>query len=293
MSSYRLELGGILAALYIISRVCEYYNIDLGETTLFCDNKGAITKSFRPSPGITPFLTTDYDLLFLIHKTVQALPITIIGQWVKGHYTGSKRELQHDLYEVADDLATTQLNTSPPAFTPHRLPLAHPGYKIRALHDNSTLMSQWYTILAKQKHDNNLKAYIMKKTNTNWSEQQFKRVDWDANQRAFRHQTRHQQVHTAKIVHNLSNTNRQNHLMYQADPLCPLCQAHEETFEHVLQCPAKEASTYRVEQLTLFETTLKQLGTPLIIIQSIMQGFHHWLTPPGTHSRAPTYGSVF
>jgi hypothetical protein len=38
MSSYRTELGGILAALYIIHRICEYYNIMAGKATLFCDN---------------------------------------------------------------------------------------------------------------------------------------------------------------------------------------------------------------------------------------------------------------
>jgi len=38
--------------------------------------------------GITPFFTPDYDLLLLAKELVTAIPITIIGAWVKGHYVG-------------------------------------------------------------------------------------------------------------------------------------------------------------------------------------------------------------
>jgi len=102
-SSYRAELSGILAVLYIIHRVCLYYDISMGAAQCYCDNKGTIRSSYsRPHPGILPFLTSDYDLLHLIHHMLHMIPITIIGSWVKGHYTGSTRELQHDLNSEAD-----------------------------------------------------------------------------------------------------------------------------------------------------------------------------------------------
>jgi len=123
------------------------------------------------------------------------------------------------------------LDTLPFAFTPHHLPLAPLGYRLRVLYDDSIITSKWYNILVKLKHDNSLRDYIMKKTH--WTLQQFEQVDWDAHQQAFLHQMQHQQISTAKVIHNLSNTNRQNHLFYQATSLCPLCQAQEETFEHV------------------------------------------------------------
>jgi hypothetical protein len=149
-------------------------------------------KALHTTQGITPFLTTDYDLLYLIRKTTQALPITILGQWVKARYTGKNRELQHDLNNTADDLATTHLDTPPTAFTPHRLPLAPPGYRIRVLCDNSIITSKCYNMLAKLKHDNSLQDYIMKKTN--WTLQQFEQVNWDAHQQAFHRQTQHQKI---------------------------------------------------------------------------------------------------
>jgi hypothetical protein len=63
LSSYRTELSGIITALYIIYRICDYYHLDSGKATLFCDNKGVIRKTFQPQQlGITPFLSSDYDL---------------------------------------------------------------------------------------------------------------------------------------------------------------------------------------------------------------------------------------
>ncbi len=51
ISSYYSELGGILATLYIIHRICRYYYITTGDAKLYSDNKGVITKMFQaPSP---------------------------------------------------------------------------------------------------------------------------------------------------------------------------------------------------------------------------------------------------
>jgi len=130
-SSYRAELGGILVSLYLIYKVCQYYRIEHGQAQLFCDNRGAISKAFQHSTlGITPFLTTDFDLLHLIQQLIQALPITANGSWVKGHYSGKIRRLEHDLNDMADDLATQHLNSPSLGFHPKRLPLTPPGFKV-------------------------------------------------------------------------------------------------------------------------------------------------------------------
>jgi hypothetical protein len=41
LSSYRAKLSGILAVLYLIHRICQYYNIQSNELKVFSDNKGA------------------------------------------------------------------------------------------------------------------------------------------------------------------------------------------------------------------------------------------------------------
>jgi hypothetical protein len=82
MSSYRTELGGIVAALYIIQRICEYYDMAVGKATLYCDNKGALTKSFQPvTPGISPYMSPSYDLLLLAKQLIARI---LSPYWVNG-----------------------------------------------------------------------------------------------------------------------------------------------------------------------------------------------------------------
>jgi hypothetical protein len=128
MSSYQAELSGILVSIYIIHRICNFFHTTSGRVTNYCDNKGAILKSFHKKlPSITPCLTTDYDLICLAQNLLHMLPITVIGSWVKGHYEGKNRELQHDMNDMADNLATTHL-AAPPKLL--RCPLAPPGYRV-------------------------------------------------------------------------------------------------------------------------------------------------------------------
>jgi hypothetical protein len=87
--SYRVELSGIVSQLYIIHRICQHYSITSGKVKIYCDNKGTLRNSFAPIPsGITPYLTTDHDLIELANHLIQLIPLTIATEWVKGHFTG-------------------------------------------------------------------------------------------------------------------------------------------------------------------------------------------------------------
>ncbi len=46
LSSYRAGLGGILASLYNIHRICSYFHIEMGQAVSYCANKGAINRAF-------------------------------------------------------------------------------------------------------------------------------------------------------------------------------------------------------------------------------------------------------
>jgi hypothetical protein len=81
MSSYRAELGGIVAALYVIHRICDYYSITMGKATLYCDNKGAINNRFQTiTPGLSQFLSPSYDLLLLAKQLVTSMTWRISWQ---------------------------------------------------------------------------------------------------------------------------------------------------------------------------------------------------------------------
>jgi hypothetical protein len=107
MSSYRTELGGLLAIIYNIHRICHHYQITQGQAKCYCGNKGAVINTFAPlQPGITTFLNADHDLIHLAQGLLQLTPVTILGKWVKGHCTGPQREFKHYLNDRVDCLVT-------------------------------------------------------------------------------------------------------------------------------------------------------------------------------------------
>jgi hypothetical protein len=290
MSSYCTELGGIVAALYLIQRICEYYDIAVGKATLYCDNKCAISKSFQPViPGISPFMSPSYDLLLLAKQLIARIPITIIGEWA-GHYTGKDRKIQHDLNDRADEIAGDHLAAQDNSIGMNTSTIAYPGYKIRILKDAKVISSKYPAVISQGQHNQLLTEYLLKKTK--WSHREFQKVHWVAHGKAFQQLTRHQQIFTTKFIHNLANTNKQNYLYYKTSSLCPGCQTSEETFEHVLLCPLPQTVQYRKQLLEDLRIQLRKLHTPLPVIEAILKGFKDWEEQPSGRSRAPTYGSL-
>jgi hypothetical protein len=100
-------------------------------------------------------------------------PIPVVEAWVKGHFTGKKRELKHDLNTQADNLATQHLKNLPPRFKPSKCPCnpPPPGYKVCLQHQSSIISSKYYHFISQLQHDTNLKTHILNKTN--WTKTTF------------------------------------------------------------------------------------------------------------------------
>ena len=79
----------------------------------------------QTTPGISPYLQPDEDLLMEAKRLLNIIPITIIAQWVKGHYTEKDREYKHDLNDITDSLATSFNHRPHPHFVPSVKPIAH------------------------------------------------------------------------------------------------------------------------------------------------------------------------
>lgn len=211
LSAYCSELGGIVAVLYLVSRICQCYDIESGKVTLFCDNKGALAKVFKkPPPGITPFPSSDYDLIYMAYTIINLLPTTIVGVWVKSHYTGKNRKIQHDLNDAANALASGHCNTQPHGWHSLKRPTPNPRLQSETVISKLRHHFPVLPMLASICHEQDLKTYILKKTK--WTSFVFTSIDWPAHKSAFNKPTRHQKITTAKLIHNLANTNRQNFL---------------------------------------------------------------------------------
>jgi hypothetical protein len=128
LSSYRPELGGITSLLFLLRVIVHIGSITAGSVMLYCDNKSALENVFdsEPKRGIYPLLAVDYDLLVLAKDILQAIPIQVNNSWVKGHYTGDQREVQHDLNALVDTLATSFRESPPAGYEPSAEPRFHP-----------------------------------------------------------------------------------------------------------------------------------------------------------------------
>jgi hypothetical protein len=78
--------------------------------------------------GITPYFTTDYDLIEIAKSLLGIISITVLHEWVKGHYTGTTKEFKHTLNHNADQLATQYQLHQQPWFKTTRKPFPPPNY---------------------------------------------------------------------------------------------------------------------------------------------------------------------
>jgi hypothetical protein len=106
-----------------------------------------------------------------------------------------------------------------------------------------------------------------------WSRRVFDMVHWNAHERAFCRLPRYSQHSTAKLIHGLVNTNKQNHMYYGQSFLCPICHAVEESVDHVFTCSHPDASQHRQKCLDDLQRTLQHHLTPSPIIDAIIYGF--------------------
>ena len=202
--------------------------MESGRAKFHCDNKGVIKNVFSFSnPTISQFLHADYDLVIIAKRLIKLLPVTIVAEWVKGHYTGDNREHKHDLNDMADQLAG-KFNKNPPAtLRQNTLPCSIKGYAIRLLYDGSTITNKLYSTMSIALHRQGLITYIKEKNG--WTDNTFNLIHWNAHETAFKSMTRNNKIMTAKLIHSLVNTNKQNQKFYGKSPLCPCCKTAEET----------------------------------------------------------------
>jgi hypothetical protein len=163
MSSYQSELGGLLAVLYTLYKVCSYYDITSGKVRYYCDNKGVLRNVLQVKPlGISQYNKADADLVITARHLLTLMPITIVAEWVKGHYNGEYREYKHGLNDKADKLATSS-NTNPhPNFIPKLHPIFPPNLGARLLTTDTVITSHLQPKLSVALHHKNLTNHMIK-----------------------------------------------------------------------------------------------------------------------------------
>jgi hypothetical protein len=142
------------------------------------------------------------------------MPIPILHQWVKGHFSGKHRGYEQDLNHDADRLASKNVANQPPPYSTEKCPLTYPGCREQIIHNKSIIISKMYNVLSTALHEHHIINYILRKIK--WDTRVFDMVDRKAHNMAFHCLTRAQHIQMAKLIQNLANANknRQNQLYY-------------------------------------------------------------------------------
>jgi len=88
-SSYRGELGGILAAVMYTNKVCNKHKVSAGTCEIGSDSKGVIAAAFGWKRLNLRWLC--YDIVSMIRYNIKHSPITWVSRHVKGHQDDAGR----------------------------------------------------------------------------------------------------------------------------------------------------------------------------------------------------------
>ncbi len=294
-SPYRAELGGIVAILHITLTICKHYTKSEGSITLYCDCLKAIKRIQREHTlGLKHYNISDFDLLHDSRSLLQQLrdSININICWVKGHYTGNNKSVEHHLNAAAHSLANDFLRQHQGPFNPRAQVIHPPSTEVSIQYDGTALTSNPSTYVKFHLYADKLQHTICK--SENWTQEIFHRIDWEAYKKAFSTFSRCQRIGISKLSHKLLNTNNQNNKYYGTSALCPCCQMEPESFNHMLSCTSA-TKAYRTSQLQELKSKITQIGTPEDITVSILHGIENWeigMYETSFRQRAPTCGSV-
>jgi ribonuclease HI len=110
-SAIRAELCSLTATTYFLLHIIERFGVNRGSLKLYNDCSKAVNLITNPGSKFKRYLLDDYDLICETQLSIQKLREKISFQllWVKGHFTGRKKESQHVLNEEAHNLAKSAL----------------------------------------------------------------------------------------------------------------------------------------------------------------------------------------
>ena len=278
LSSYRTELGGLAAVLYVLQIIVQVFEVETGVVTLYCDNKSALENTFdeMPKRGIYPLLATDYDLLILLREILSTLPIQVIIRHIKGHYKGDERRVEHDLNALADTMAEQFRLDPPKGYEPTSYPQFHKAHIVAAYIEGSMITSKLKSQVYSRMYQKELEQTLCKRYR--WTADIFTRIDSDIFGKVFKAYSRFQQIGVAKMVHDLWNTGQQKVLFKQdKQGLCPCCKNELETSSHIFHCKSSVATSNREQQMQAFNEFHDKQEIAISIKRCMVAGMQGWI----------------
>jgi hypothetical protein len=252
-SSYRAELGGILAAIVYTNRIAEKFDIQQGGCTMICDNKGALSASFT-TRRINPRWQC-YDILCLIHFHLANSVITWTHKHVKGHQDDNTSYDDLDIISQAnvdvDLLAKEEWQMNRVIRDDEVLP--GQCWRLKDGSNSTYINGNVEASLRQVICENAMKSYWAKKFHIN---RDITHAEWKLWKKVQKSHNEWEHTYAFKLASGILPT-KENMVLRQHDDdvACPCC-VQKETSEHIIRCQSDIQTTSFATEVSSFEKYL-------------------------------------
>jgi hypothetical protein len=220
MTSYRSELGGLVANLAVLGTLFRSGTLNIRSIIFLCDNESAVTVARRPkSESIFHNTKCDWDLIATIQDLIArwCKGISLSFQWVKGHADRIDRPLtRNEILNIEADIQANVIFAQARGAIAARPNCPHWDIEEASLFiRGSKVTSDMKNQLTSQIHEGNLRSFLMQKES--WSPQTFDDINWNASERALRRLSKNRQMNVVKLCHNYWHTGSRHVKFYGGD----------------------------------------------------------------------------
>jgi hypothetical protein len=189
MTSYRSELGGLVAGLAVLGTLFSSGAMNIHSIRFICDKESAVTAARRPKyERIFHNTSCDWDLIATIQDLIVLWykGIALSFYWVKGHADRIDYPLMNDERLIIEaDMQADVIRAQARGTIAARPNCPHWYIEAASLFiQGSKVTSDMEKQLTSQMHDDNMRSLLIQKES--WSTQTFDAIDWHSSERALR-----------------------------------------------------------------------------------------------------------
>jgi len=261
-------LGGLLAGLTVLRQLPITSTVYIRIIT-----KTLVEQLSTETPiGVTHMTCQDFDLIQAVRAAIHSLnsscKVRLVPQEEQTAHEDALDRAKTEAFSKAEQCKTR----SSPFAKAHGLSSIG---NVIIERQGMVLAGNFRSLIQEDLYYDSLKDTII--TKEKWSINVFPMVAWLAFSKAFRRLSRPRQITYAKLTHCLLQTNSRNHMYYGTTPLCPGCNTHEETLQHVWSCDFPATVAAREAMFDTYKTTLQDFPTPPQLIEVIVHGIQQWI----------------
>jgi len=266
-NSTRAERFSVLAMVSFAHMVTKYCGVSQGEINIYCDNDQALHVPDTRFMSFTKMVEQDMDMKLEIKHWLTQSNIKMNLLEVKGHMDSDKKFVYEDAPQQVkrnidvDEMVKSYMETEYVSTESKKRNPNMPHQTASLMINESTVAGDLAINIREKFHGEDLKDSLVRKLRMRIDTTNV--IHWDAILNVFQKVSLHERVQYMKVIHSYFPTNvRMRIYGFIERGECLRCsESLEETWEHVLACPCREAREDRRLALSHFLKQCQKCNT--------------------------------